>query len=327
MKKTISKRTLVVAAAVVGAAWLMPASAMAAVSGACANCHTMHNSQHGEAINADLATVNDKLLKGAGCAGCHTGGSNDATTGVLDTADPMKPPQVSDSTNFLAGGYFAGATDTEHHNVADLYALDSNFTDDINAPGGTFTLDDGNGDPALTCDTCHGASGHHSGGGEYRLLSYGSTDVVLDGADSGNFGVLDKAVSGYESTSMNAFCAECHGGFHGTDQYDAAAGTPWLRHPTDWSLTEADAGSTSTDYTANYGDGTDVVGAGTLAAAIPLGDDGTNADDLMCISCHRPHGSANDDMLRFAYNNGDAGDNVAGDATESFGCETCHGSK
>jgi predicted CXXCH cytochrome family protein len=43
---------------------------------------------------------------------------------------------------------------------------------------------------------------------------------------------------------------------------------------------------------------------------------------VMCLSCHRPHGSNQPDMLRWDYRN-----MIAGDDTKSGGCFTCHTTK
>ena len=50
----------------------------------------------------------------------------------------------------------------------------------------------------------------------------------------------------------------------------------------------------------------------------------TGADMVMCLSCHRPHGSGYDDMLRFDYTRMLAG--AVGDWAGK-GCFHCHTSK
>ena len=106
---------------------------------------------------------------------------------------------------------------------------------------------------------------------------------------------------------MNLFCASCHGLFHGdlNTSSDNNGSKPWIRHPTNVN---------SSLIGANY--------EGNLKA-VPLGDAGaTGTNQVMCISCHRPHGSAVNDLLRFSYS---GTDNYAGDVPASLGCETCHG--
>ena len=157
-------------------------------------------------------------------------------------------------------------------------------------------------------------------------MLYNNAVGVAVSSGSATYGVNDGTISGYASgtqaastNNINAFCATCHGLFHGAGNQGSQA-TAWVRHPTDWSLTAADPGNPGTTFVVNYG--------GLLAAqqrVLPLGNDGTDADSIMCITCHRPHGSGENDLLRFAYNDGT--NNEAGDATASFGCESCHGVK
>ncbi|MEW6600485.1 MAG: cytochrome c3 family protein [Nitrospirota bacterium] len=40
---------------------------------------------------------------------------------------------------------------------------------------------------------------------------------------------------------------------------------------------------------------------------------------VICLSCHRAHGSAQNDLLRFDYSTMNAGN-----STNNGGCETCH---
>jgi len=105
----------------------------------------------------------------------------------------------------------------------------------------------------------------------------------------------------YDATSMNLFCASCHGLFHSLSQ---GSGGVWLRHPTDVSLSD------------KYPTGTLFTGSTT----VPMGNAAAKTDVVMCISCHKPHGSAQADLMRFDY-----GGNQAGDSTGVTGCEDCHG--
>jgi len=45
-------------------------------------------------------------------------------------------------------------------------------------------------------------------------------------------------------------------------------------------------------------------------------------DLVMCLSCHKPHGSPYSDMLRWDYS-----EMIAGDDSKSGGCFTCHTQK
>ena len=304
----------------VAGAFLLPLTANAGVvNGPCVNCHTMHNSQDG----AGLGGPNGQLLLGTGCITCHAHASDNDNAGIANTGIPA--PQVnSGAANPLAGGYFdAAGLDAEQHNVSGISASD--VTLGQQAPGGVLLTSQ------LTCAGCHGGSGGHHGTGDaasartgttssdtYRMLYRGATGVAVT-AGSATYGVNDATISGYTTAdaanNMNAFCATCHGTFHGAAN-QGPQGTAWIRHPTDWSLTEADTLNPAT-LVANYG---------ALVAAdqriIPLATNGVQTDDIMCITCHRPHGSAEADLLRFTYANSLAGDTLTG-----FGCESCHGQK
>ena len=106
--------------------------------------------------------------------------------------------------------------------------------------------------------------------------------------------------------------------------------SPWIRHPTDY------------DMVANQGSGTEYYGYTTYDPMVPVGRMGTavsawGADQLvngasassndavvMCISCHRAHGSPYADLLRWDYSTMVAG---GGLPTTSAGCFTCHTTK
>ncbi|MEW6217988.1 MAG: cytochrome c3 family protein [Thermodesulfobacteriota bacterium] len=110
--------------------------------------------------------------------------------------------------------------------------------------------------------------------------------------------------------SMSQFCAECHGNFHSS----AGIGSPgtWLRHPTDVAL----SGDINGGLTGAYNPVTPV-GRQSIAAASAQGG-GTftpgSSDVVMCLSCHRAHGSPYQDLLRW-----DLASPVAG-----TGCLLCH---
>ena len=129
----------------------------------------------------------------------------------------------------------------------------------------------------------------------------------VKGTGVANYGV-EVTQNVYDATTMNLFCASCHGLFHGFNQGVGEDPIPntWLRHPTDVSL--------SREYPA---------ATFTGSKTIPLGnEDPADTDVVMCISCHRPHGSPYPDLLRFNYSV-----NKAGDPSAAAGCETCHGVK
>lgn len=132
----------------------------------------------------------------------------------------------------------------------------------------------------------------------------------------GNSGYINK-------DTINYSCAQCHGVFHKT----IGSSSPWVRHPTDIAL----------PGTGEYGDynpddgGLYSVEAPVARPAIPSssrstvveGDSATEDGAIvMCLSCHRAHGSPEPDILRWTY-----GGMQAGTGTSDTGCFTCHTTK
>ena len=140
-----------------------------------------------------------------------------------------------------------------------------------------------------------------------------------------------------DTSTISYLCAECHGDFHGgtgdlgMDNPDANIGAPWLRHPTDY-----DMGNVKTKEYGGYGaPGTSnhtystiaPVAWVTLSASMTI-TPVTFSDDTVvtCISCHRAHGTPNDDILRWDYSLMDAGSDL--DPRNNVGgCFICHTTK
>ncbi|WP_038055353.1 cytochrome c3 family protein [Thermodesulfobacterium hydrogeniphilum] len=135
----------------------------------------------------------------------------------------------------------------------------------------------------------------------------------------------------YNHGSINWLCAECHGNFHGSN---AGSGcSPWLRHPTDY-----DMNNVATKEYGNYPNialfnGTMGVSAvHDYFADVPVGNTAgtlkstvlSSAGDaiVLCLSCHRAHGSPYADLLRWDYSACTAGSQNA-----NCGCFACHTNK
>jgi hypothetical protein len=125
------------------------------------------------------------------------------------------------------------------------------------------------------------------------------------------YGVTDR--TGDLTATISGLCAQCHGDFHS----DAGIGTasPWLRHPTDIAMPAA---GEFADYGAAY------------IPEVPLGYIAPTAADtgagtkpapgiVLCLSCHRAHGSQHDDLLRWQY--------AEGEHAQLPSCRTCHTKK
>ncbi|MFH7319814.1 cytochrome c3 family protein [Desulfurivibrio sp. D14AmB] len=208
---------------VVGALLLLTlvvaAPGRAGVSGPCANCHTMHNSQDGVTmafsrdpdgtLRAETTPYN-RLLK-TDCVGCHTNTSNATIANlgpetrvpiVYNTMEPTYPPDGS-SASALAGGNFywvANLGDEYGHNVHGISSSDSRLSTAPGAPagvGGCSTSDcHGSLDTQYSgCLGCH-VPQHHARGsavvagmeeGWYRFL--GSTMLSRLGDNPPSSGV------------------------------------------------------------------------------------------------------------------------------------------
>ncbi|MBW1670313.1 MAG: hypothetical protein JRI67_01120 [Deltaproteobacteria bacterium] len=124
-----------------------------------------------------------------------------------------------------------------------------------------------------------------------------------------------------DQTTISYLCAQCHGDFHdgiGTE-------SPWLRHPTDIVLpsgsTEYAGYNVDNSYSvvAPVGSVTFVANGVAEAAITPGGPDSI----VLCISCHRAHGTEYADLLRWDYDTMTAGQTT----TPNTGCFICHTSK
>ena len=199
------------------------------------------------------------------------------------------------------------------------------------------------------CEGCHLNVRHHAndhppgqGGlvttidqGWYRFLSGHWTDGVEgyedayweeglhdggnhQGASDHNEYMGDTSASGIglSSHTISAFCAGCHANFHNSQN----------RHPSDAVIPDT-AGSEYADTggaTDHYYDPLSPV-----ARPSPLSDppsDPTHVhpgtDMVMCLSCHRPHGSPYPDLLRWDY-----ASQQAGGGGDDKGCFYCHTQK
>ena len=289
------------------------------------------------------------------CIGCHTG-TNTADWPIPFVMSDTGEPNYETGSDTLAGGnfYWVATTgegnDTKGHNVYGLSNVDFNLS---KAPGGggcgvsschnTLALEQ-TVIPALGsgCEGCHLAPAHHANdsavvvgedGGWFRYCSghdiggqnrgvEGIEDkdwqytnsasdhneylgVVGDPTGSGGFGV---------GNTMTGYCTGCHGLFH-VEQDDATA---WIRHPSDAVIPNSGEYQYYTVYDPLVPVARPDLDGWTAASATVT----PGTDLVMCLSCHRAHGSPYPDMLRWDYNT-----QVAGGGGEDTGCFKCHSEK
>jgi len=364
MKKSLYARSILTAALVAGVAWAIPSVTMAKVTGQCANCHTMHNSQNG-AVMVSTGTEPMGTLLRNNCVGCHATDGTDKLVGASKIPAVIRPAMA---TVPLPGGYFdnnnTATTDfPRFHNVLDVVGVDTNITAagdsaHFTPPGWdeSVVTDISNGaanwNSQLRCAGTYGCHGDHSKDDQGAAISGGHHNGTavgfrllkgIGGAESTDYTIGKNVYSGESMTSgnvtttMSYLCSECHGDFHGgTDvrsgNFDATGA--WIRHPTDFQLSAA---YNTNDAYSTYG------GASAYNIEVPVGKTGlggtatvsTSASDfadwpaagagyVMCISCHYAHGGDNPDLLRWSYAKMIAGN--AGAAADT-GCFRCHTAK
>ncbi|MDQ7032555.1 MAG: cytochrome c3 family protein [Desulfonauticus sp.] len=312
----------------------------AEVTGECSNCHTMHNSQGGQPMAYHLvngqpvasSTPNPMLLV-CDCIGCHTSdGTNTIVNGVpivYNMVSPNKP---------LAGGnfyYVINNGNNRGHNVFGISGPDPNLGN--TPPGGTSMSSQ------LRCAGKYGCHGDRTIVNQFLAMkgAHHTHDVVLDGSTVGKSyrflkGVLGKEEPHWEhdatssvhneyqgatdfstSTSISSLCAQCHGNFHSST--GVGDNSPWFRHPTDIILPNKGEYQHYNDDTLDY----------SLIAPVARLDPNSVADPskvvpgqdvVMCLSCHRAHGSPYYKMLRWDYTNYDLDKALSG-------CSVCHTNK
>lgn len=136
----------------------------------------------------------------------------------------------------------------------------------------------------------------------------------------------------YDSSTISYLCAECHGEFHNGNG-NVGDASPWLRHPTDFDLGAA-SGSEYASYNGGTGTGNtysvvapvaSVDVSNVLDKVNPGSTDGTAI--VMCISCHRAHGTPYKDLLRWPYLPDEGGQCTVGGGSGGCGCLICHTEK
>jgi predicted CXXCH cytochrome family protein len=157
----------------------------------------------------------------------------------------------------------------------------------------------------------HGVEGYEDGDWQYTSdvddhNEYFGNEVNTSGGGFINLG-----------HTTTAFCTGCHTEFHN----QSGINSPFIRHPADVVI------DNTGEYTNAFNAGG--TGTGTYDPLIPVGrpvlpdtpdsDVDLNTDMVICLSCHRAHGSENFKMLRWDYRGWPgAGTN---------GCAMCHTSK
>ena len=292
------------------------------------------------------------------CVGCHSSTTSDPTVTVGGSTIPIVY-NSSVPTTPLAGGnfYWVASDDTKGHNVYGIANTDGNLSTapGRNMDGCTNSCHDTLADPPGTdnknrggCQGCHVFTAHHDDSRPwYRFLKgHGqpqfSTDPNSDSKDypdyvtgvedddweqetsidhnwyKGYAGPLVASATLKDTKTISTFCGGCHKEFHRkSNQFFTGIGDTgaWIRHPTDIALPLTGEYAA---YKAKTGYSTEA----PVAFTDPSNPSDTTGGVVMCLSCHRPHGSDQPDMLRWDYKT-----MVAGGGSNSKGCFTCHTTK
>ena len=256
--------------------------------------------------------------------------------------DGEKIPYVKgvSSSSYLAGGYFtdSGGSHNDNSHTLGSEVAPAGYT------GGWYKGDSGVADATgLTCagsSGCHGDQsvddpyaavngGHHGSksiGDDYRfLMGVGGTEAD-DYEKALNTGSAETTeahnIYAAGTGGISGLCASCHSDFHGlaNTSVDGVAG-PWKRHPTDEAIPTT--WEIYTDFTDQWTNDADAW------RDHPLGFDGAESAGnakVICISCHRAHGSAYNDNLRWDYDAMLAGTKTGDEGSTGviYGCLGCH---
>jgi hypothetical protein len=184
-----SYRSVWLVAGILAFSLALPVLCLAAVTGFCANCHTMHNSEQGLAVAFTRDSTGQKvsrqsafpMLLKTDCVGCHSHPSAETIVNIGDSRVPVvfnlsapTYPANGSSTSALAGGnyyWMIQGGDAYGHNVHGISAADGRFSASL-APGGVSRQQQGCTDchgtlatPQSGCLGCHDPQHHANGSG------------------------------------------------------------------------------------------------------------------------------------------------------------------
>ncbi|HED01259.1 MAG TPA: hypothetical protein ENN18_12970 [Proteobacteria bacterium] len=169
-----------------------------------------------------------------------------------------------------------------------------------------------------------------STGKSYRFLR-GVNGVELNAAgykweqtanSTNHNGYKGGATPGTTTDSISYLCGSCHGNFHGHGNLggssEVGSSSPWFRHPSDLAFSGVGGGYGGSEYAAYTSYSTTApVALSTPSTSTSTVDSGSM---VICLSCHRAHGSPYYKMLRWDYKSATL-------STALSGCNVCHTSK
>ncbi|OHE59036.1 MAG: hypothetical protein A2Z47_11940 [Thermodesulfovibrio sp. RBG_19FT_COMBO_42_12] len=245
-------------------------------------------------------------------------------------------------TNCLAGGFF---TDADPDYTGKSHSIESTEPP-VGNDYATYRAENYDATEGLTCagtSGCHGdpriadssaaiAGGHHGTTvGGYRMLVAGTTVINVGGVRASDFEkALNAAPSiedahnvyqaGSGGNTISDFCATCHGIFHGSVEN---ADSAWIRHPTDVAI--PNTWEIYTAFTDEWTNDPEAWKNHPLGFTTPTSPSNATAQ-VTCLSCHRAHGTANNDILRWDYTTVMLAGQPSGSQV-TYGCLGCHNSQ
>ncbi|MFA4919978.1 MAG: cytochrome c3 family protein [Thermodesulfovibrionales bacterium] len=158
----------------------------------------------------------------------------------------------------------------------------------------------------------HGVSGIEDNDWQYTSSSNDHNEYL---GYSGNK-TADGGFSALADT-VTAFCTGCHAVFHSERN---SADNVWIRHPSDSII--PDSGEFANAFNGGYDPLVPVARPNLSGWAGPVGSVtlGSGGDLVMCLSCHRAHGSPYSKLMRWDYK-GWPGNG------QTNGCNVCHTAK
>ena len=300
----------------------------------CDACHTMHNS----ADNPATGTANSDLLIGSDptstCLNCHNGSGSYHINSIDGSGVNGGGDFYWITKDYAVAGGWPGAPtvtylgDNAGHNVisADYGMLRDANPDNATAPGGTYSSAN------LGCDSCHDPHGSSAGTANGLAAisasgSYGDADPT-DGSRLGNYRLLGDsnfvargglaftadapiaAASGSDGASvdygsgMSEWCGNCHGDYlNDSHKHPAGDGEHLNGQGTNYNAYVATGDFTGVVATAFDGlvpfERGVTTGGWDLDSASTVGTDAQS--NVMCLTCHRAHSSANQNAGRWDF--------------------------
>jgi hypothetical protein len=292
----------------------------------CDGCHSMHNSPD----NPVTGNANSLLLKGSDpsstCLNCHAGAGSAGSYHSMSTDGTVWSPGgdffwLTQSYTNTPGWPGAQPQTSDPDNMGhNVIALDFGLTIDATnpaAPGGGFPSG------LLGCQSCHnphGQVGAGTAGGDAPISVSGSYgDAPAAGTIAGNYRLLETyggapiaVTAGYGETdishpaygaNMGEWCATCHGDYindnhkhpSGNGEFMNGQATTYNAYVATGDFTGVQA--TSFDALVQF-ERQETDNAVLLAAVTSTaGPDSTN--NVMCLTCHRAHASAFNNITRW----------------------------